>query len=127
MYSDQVVFITLWYAAVLDYLQTYILERCMLNMETGCWDWTRSTDGRYGQAYVFGQKIKAHRLAFLAWGGSFKRHHVGAHKCDRTICCAPYHIDNVPQWENVKHIWNRGRRGPATFGRDNGQVLPTHG
>lgn len=87
----------------------YVLERCTMNMATGCWDWKQSTDGRYGQAYMFGMKFKSHWLAAVAWGHVFRRHHVTAHRCNNTLCCNPGHLEPVSQSENIMQCSRDGR------------------
>jgi len=109
----------LFLALVLAEAREYVLERCTLDLETGCWNWAQSTDGRYGQAYIFGFKFKSHWLAAVAWGHRFLRHHVTAHRCNNTLCCNPNHLEPVSQSENIKQCWRDGRlRSPFVKGND---------
>lgn len=112
---------SLWWVVLISWAQQYVRQRTTeepdVNHEQPCWLWTGSNDGRYGHAYLCGQRIKAHVLSFLAFGGSLKRHHVVDHICNNTKCCQPAHLRAVTQSENMRRCFAEGRgRSPFVSG-----------
>ncbi len=95
-------------------LRYTIMERCDKEELGDCWVWQLSTDGRYGIAYFGRDRIKAHVLAFLVWGGMLKRHQVVDHLCNNTLCCRPCHLRACTQSENIARAFAEGR-GRSTF------------
>jgi hypothetical protein len=91
-----------------------------------CWEWQGGGDGRYGHAYFLGRRYKAHVLAYLAFIGTFKRHHViDHHKCNNPACCSPFHLRAVTQSHNIKRAYALGRvRNPNPRLKVNG-IEPT--
>lgn len=81
-----------------------------------CWICTNAGDGRYGHLYFCGQRFKAHVLAYLAFVGSLKRHHVVDHQyCNHPPCCNPQHLQATTQSGNMKRCFAEGRgRGQFT-------------
>ena len=58
-------------AVLLDWAQQYIMSHTKKveceGMDEPCWIWTAGHDGRYGHAYLMGQRIKSHILSFIAF------------------------------------------------------------
>ena len=102
--------LVIFYYLLIRHAQDYVLDRCDVDFNTGCWNWRKSTDGRYGQAYIFGKKFKSHVVSVWAFGIKYKKHHITSHKCNNTKCCNPAHLEAVPQWENIKYCYSQGRR-----------------
>lgn len=74
-----------------------------------CWLWIAGQDGRgYGNFYVEGRSVKAHRFAF-------KLHHdqpVGTaicHTCDNPLCVNPAHLYDGSRRDNVQDAVDRGQ------------------
>lgn len=71
----------------------YIIERSVVEKETGCWRWTlfKDKDG-YGRAYHDGGSVGAHRLAFYLANGYWPK--IACHSCGRGkfACVNPKHI-----------------------------------
>ncbi len=78
-------------------------------MPSGCWEWRRSTDGRYGQFYLCGVKFKSHVAAGLLWKGIVLRTRVWRHDCDNMACCNPEHLAPGTQKQNMQDAAERGR------------------
>jgi hypothetical protein len=80
------------------------------SMMNRCWIWKGSGDGRYGHAYFLGHRYKAHVLAYLAFVGTYRRHHIIDHDpCNNTSCCSPFHLQAVTQSFNIKRAYAIGR------------------
>ena len=77
--------------------------------ETGCWEWTRSGDGRYGHFHVLGVRFKAHVAAAILWRGIVLRTRVLRHQCDNAACCNPEHLKPGTQKQNRQEASERGR------------------
>lgn len=77
-------------------------------VESGCWEWARSTDkDGYGQIPFHGTMMKPHRLSINARSGF-----ISMHSCDNPPCCNPWHLKEATHHENAldKKYKNRGRR-----------------
>jgi len=91
------------------------------NPETGCWEWTASTNSRgYGLASVGGGEVMlAHRVSYLL--------HIGPiddtvdHTCHNKRCVNPHHLEAVGRDENVKRAWRDGLIKDSWLGAINRQ------
>jgi hypothetical protein len=81
-----------------------------------CWPWKASRDPKgYGQFWHGKKLLRAHKVAFR-W-----KHEPEAlvirHKCDNPPCCNPDHLLGGTHKDNVRDMFERGRRkilrGPA--------------
>lgn len=86
---------------------------------SGCWEWTRSTDGRYGQFWMAGARFKAHVAAALLFRGVRLRKRVLCHQCDNKLCCCPDHLIPGSQKRNR---WETSERNVAVPGLSFAQV-----
>lgn len=77
--------------------------------DSGCWEWTRSGDGRYGHFYMLGAKFKTHVAAAILWRGILLRTRVLRHQCDNAACCNPDHLKPGTQKQNRQEAAERGR------------------
>ena len=75
-----------------------------------CWDWSaaRDKDG-YGLFKLRGVTRRAHRIAYLAYVGSFDPKLHVQHRCDNPACCRPSHLFLGSQRDNVKDMMGKGR------------------
>jgi hypothetical protein len=115
---DELVF---WFGVLLiATARAYVLARIAVDPATGCWVWDKGGDGRYGHAYLFGERFKAHRLSYLAFVGRIPRGRVVDHKgCDRPPCCCPEHLLAVTQSQNISRCFATGRgRSPFLTHKD---------
>jgi len=89
-----------------------LAERFMENVRVdaeGCWLWTGTVAGRYGQFLVFGKKVPANRVAYeLFVGRATEKMHV-CHRCDVPMCVRPDHLFLGTPSENVQDMVAKGR------------------
>lgn len=81
---------------------------------SGCWLWSGSTDGRYGQISVNGVLKKAHRVSYELAKGFFKEG-VVCHTCDTPVCVNPDHFWIGSQAENLQDSARKGRNGMQRY------------
>jgi len=67
--------------------------------------------GGYGQLYVDGKLIKAHRLAWQLENGSIPEGLCVLHHCDNRACCNPAHLFLGTYSDNACDMMNKGRGG----------------
>lgn len=86
-----------------------------------CWNWIGANDGRYGQFYVFGFTVKAHRFAYENFVGPIQPGFRVLHDCDNGLCVRPDHLFQGTQSDNLLDAVAKGRhRSGRSFGRSNG-------
>ena len=81
----------------------------------GCWIWTGSTNGRYGQVCLNGVPKKAHRISWEMKNGPIPDGLHCLHRCDRPECCNPSHLFIGTQADNIADMIKKGR---AWYQRD---------
>jgi len=89
-------------------------ERFMKNVEQqedGCWLWTGTVAGRYGQIKVFGNAVCAHRLAFELYVGAVPSTSLVCHRCDTPLCVRPDHLFLGDASDNMRDMAMKGRHG----------------
>jgi hypothetical protein len=79
-------------------------------MPSGCWEWTgcRAPYG-YGDFYVNGKTIRAHRYSYQVFVGPLKKGMFICHKCDNPPCVNPDHLFQGTHTENVRDSLKKGR------------------
>lgn len=91
----------------------------------GCWLWTGSTSGGYGEIKFHGKLIKAHRVSYeLEFGiilNTVGDHHGTCvlHRCDVRECVNPAHLFLGSNQDNVIDKVNKGRQS-RTVGENSG-------
>ena len=101
-----------------------VLRHCIVNEETGCWEWQRATSSKgYGRVKQKGSLMLPYRL--VAVGAGLLTEAAGddpncliLHECDNPSCCNPDHMKVGTQSENMKDCvargrWHRGRPKPS--------------
>lgn len=90
-------------------------EKVSLPDENGCMLWLAWTaSGGYGQLWLNGRKVRAHRLAYIIFNGEeIPNGLVVRHTCDRPLCVAPDHLELGTVADNNRDTWERGRREVA--------------
>ena len=94
-----------------------IKPRLLYEMDTGCWIWTGyCNQSGYGRLAVrkrmigYCKAFYVHRLMYLWQYGKIDWGKEVMHKCNRTTCCNPLHLELGTKRENVQEMWRR-RRG----------------
>lgn len=75
----------------------------------GCWPWTRSTFGGYGNLRMGKGKILAHRHAYQLTYGPIPSGMDVCHRCDNPPCCRPDHLFLGTHAENMADMVAKGR------------------
>jgi hypothetical protein len=84
--------------------------------EDGCWIWrylskSADLDDFYPSIVVDGRRQQVSRLLLEMTSGATGM--VARHSCDRARCCNPAHLLWGTQLDNVRDMFDRGRRTPA--------------
>lgn len=77
---------------------------------SGCWEWTGSTNGRYGEIRLAKRrKVYAHRFAYERTFGELDASIKVMHRCDNTLCVRVAHLTTGSQADNVHDMMAKGR------------------
>lgn len=83
-----------------------------------CWTWTGYGTGGYGQHFVGGAKVYAHRYAYELLIGKIPDGMVLDHLCRHRGCINPGHLEVVTLAENARRArstqWRRSHSAPGT-------------
>lgn len=90
--------------AAKDVLRERILRKIQIQ-PNGCWVWPGSKWGQgYGRIY-HGQRMSAHRAAYVIWKGAIPSHLQIDHLCRNRACCNPDHLECVtPQVNTLRGV-----------------------
>jgi len=83
----------------------------------GCWLWTATKAGAYGQTTVQGRSVPAHRHAWMIEHGAIPDGLLVLHKCDEPLCVRPEHLFLGSQSDNVRDAFNKGRMAQPNHGQ----------
>lgn len=85
-----------------------------LSGASSCWPWTKlKNKAGYGIVHVprsrGGNKLLAHRVAFLLGREDIPDNMCVLHTCDNPPCCNPDHLKIGTQADNLRDMFNKGR------------------
>ena len=81
----------------------------------GCWLWTAGRHGKgYGQFYLNGRTLKAHRMAYMLTNGEIPDGMHVLHRCDVPACVNPHHLFVGTNQENVDDKVRKDRQSRLT-------------
>lgn len=87
-----------------------IVFRQLSTMDDPCWEWRSGNDSDgYGQIFVGGRTVKAHRLFFQLFVGHLSVTQVAMHRCDNPPCVNPSHLVRGSHADNVADCIAKGR------------------
>lgn len=92
----------------------------------GCWPWTASLRGGYGQVRDGARVRAAHVVVYELLVGPVPPGLVLDHLCRRADCVNPVHLDPVEQYENVRRGAGRTSLNLAKQLCERGHLLPPH-
>lgn len=94
--------------------QHLLIQRATLSTQTRCWVWTGAADAfGYGVLTHRNHRWNAHRLSYVAFGGTFDGGPVVRHACDRPQCFNPNHLSSGTPADNAHDRVLRGRSGAS--------------
>ncbi len=114
--------------ATRDQVEQRLLDNRMIDPATGCWNWTRSCQGKgYGQTSFQGHNLRVHRLAAHFWlGFDLSGDLLVLHHCDNPPCFNPDHLWFGTPADNTADMVTKGRWGNKAFpGESNSQHVVT--
>lgn len=88
----------------------------------GCWLWlagVRRRNQKYGQFYLDGKNVSAHRMALMLSGKILCKGDVIAHHCDNPQCVRPDHLFVTT---NAGNTADRHEKGRTAAGERNGNA-----
>lgn len=91
-------------------LKKRLNERCAINEFTGCWEWTRSSNGSgYGSFNFNGVHTTAHRQSYMAYKGEIPQGIIVCHTCDNKKCINPEHLFLGTYKDNYRDAVSKGK------------------
>lgn len=83
------------------------------HMDTPCWLWTGAKGYGYGQFWVAGKLLKAHRVAWFI-ANSHISNDFACHHCDNPTCIRADHLFLGTHSDNMRDMTTKGRNGSHT-------------
>lgn len=81
-----------------------------------CWLWRGSrVKSGYGQFWLDGRPVAAHRAAWILFIGPLSRGEVVRHRCDVRPCVRPSHLEVGSAGDNVRDRVERGRSRRGSY------------
>lgn len=77
----------------------YILSKATL-LESGCWCWTGRLKDGYGELYLGGRRVRAHRFTYEYFRSEIPPGLVIDHLCRNRACINPWHMEPVTRKVN---------------------------
>jgi hypothetical protein len=110
-----------------------ILERSLVDEDTGCWNWTGPTKG-FGYGFLTSgsrsdgtrKTESTHRYSFRMAKGDIPEGACVLHRCDNPKCVNPDHLYIGDRKRNVRDMIERGRRASSKGEMNNNSVLTEH-
>lgn len=103
-----------------QFIERRFWSKVQKGAEDECWPWlagTRRRDEGYGQFFLNGKPIGAHRVSLLLHGAILSDNDVVAHRCDNPPCVNPHHLFVTTGQGNTADRESKGRG--ATKGERN--------
>lgn len=75
----------------------------------GCWIWTATISGKYGQISIKSRKFTAHRFSWELHNGAIPSGQQVLHRCDNPVCVRPSHLFLGDSSANMRDMVAKGR------------------
>lgn len=95
-------------------IQKRLLARAEPDLNSGCWLWSGAANPEgYGHIKIQGRTQLAHRVSWMAFGGSLQNDELVLHGCDTPACVNPYHLRPGSHGQNMsdRNVRRRARGG----------------
>lgn len=79
-----------------------VKDKIVIDEETECWGWTKSTREGYGQIMVNATPWTVHRLSYTMNKGPIPKGKLVRHSCHNTRCCNPDHLSIGTDLDNYR-------------------------
>ncbi len=110
-------------------LEAWLLERCYVDAETGCWNYLGPKGGHGSNLKIDGLALGAPQIAAMVYLGHRPNGTMQVcvcHHCDNPLCCRPDHLFLGTQAENLGDMVAKGRsRGGGPCGEAHGRAKLT--
>ena len=77
--------------------------------EDECWEWLAGIRNGYGQFWLGGKMLYAHRVSFFLAHGRWPKN-FALHTCDNAMCVNAAHIYDGDHTQNMEDMVRRGRQ-----------------
>ena len=89
-----------------DYDLARFMQKVVVD-PSGCWLWTSTTNGEYGQFGFSTHTVYAHRVSYQHHVGPMPEGYTIDHLCKVKLCVNPEHLEAVTYRENMRRSGSR--------------------
>ena len=90
-------------------------KKYIVDVITGCWNWTGKPNQGYGNFYMYGKPYPTHRASYILFINEVPSDIMVCHKCNNGMCVNPNHLYAGTHEQNMKDL----RKSGALKGENN--------
>ena len=89
-------------------IKTRFKKKYIVDIDSGCWNWTGKPNFGYGSFYMNGKSYPAHRASYMLFVKDVPFDLMVCHGCNNSICVNPEHLYVGSHNDNMRDLRKSG-------------------